>query len=132
MTDKSFLSEPWIAKSLTVAGAHAAAFAGAVMSLAFVGQLSVWGRVVAVCVGFVTAVFVAPALSVVVGHLFFDGAMPDEVRSGIMFLLSLSAMTILPPLLAFLKKLAGDPLGVLSALLPRGPSPSGPDQGGGA
>ncbi len=102
------------------------------MSLAFVGQLSVKGRVVAVIVGFVTAVFVAPFLSLLIGHMFFDKAIPDEMRSGIMYLLSLFAMTILPPLLKFAQKLAGDPLGVLSALLPRGPSPSGPDQGGGA
>lgn len=115
---------------LTIATAHAAAFAGAVLSLAFVGQLSVRGRVVAVIVGFVTAVFGAPLISATINHMIWGNKMPDEVRSGIMFFTSLSAMTILPPLFKFLARAAADPINVFASLLPRGPA-RGPENGEG-
>jgi|GEM_PF-7046329 len=122
---KDILSEPWVIKVGAAVTAHAAAFAGAVMSLAFVGQLSLRGRVVAVLVGFVTAVFGSPFISGIVNHLIFGGQMADEIRSSIMFFTSLSAMTVLPPLLKWAQRVAGDPLGVLSSLLPRGTSGGG-------
>ena len=87
-------------------------FAGAVLSLAFVEALTARGRVVAVLVGLASAAFISPALADG-ADLFWPGAMPESVRSMIQFVIALCAMGCIPPLLGWLRKIAGDPLSLL-------------------
>lgn len=87
-------------------------FAGAVLSLAFVENLTLRGRVVTVVVGLAAAAFIAPAASDL-ADLAWPDAMPPSIRSAIQFLVALCAMGCIPPLLGWLRKVAGDPLSLL-------------------
>lgn len=89
----------------------APAFGGSVVSLAFVAQLSTKGRVMTVLVGTLTAVFLAPAL--IDALALFWPNMPATFGRALKFLVSLSAMGALPPLLTWIKGVAGDPLGLV-------------------
>ncbi|MCZ8195000.1 hypothetical protein [Brevundimonas sp.] len=100
-----------------------AAAAGAILSLSFIDRLTLRGRAVAVAQGFLTAVFVAPMVTTGVAH-----AAPflGHVEMGVHFLLSLSSMAVLPPLLEYMRKRAADPFagwgGFIGTLLRRAPS----------
>lgn len=110
-----------------------ASAAGALLSLAFIDRLTLRGRAGALAVGFLTAVFVAPMVASGVSH-----AAPflAHVEMGIHFLLSISAMAVLPPFLEYLRRSASDPFagwgGFLSSLLRRPPTASPADPGPGA
>lgn len=106
------MGEPFVVAAFTKLGSVLPGFAGAVLSLAFVEALTARGRVVAVVVGLCAAMWVAPGLADAV-DLAWPGVMPATVRSAIQFLVGLCAMGCLPPLLAWLKKVAGDPLSLL-------------------
>lgn len=114
--------EPQVTAALAKLASFAPGFAGAVLSLAFVENLSVRGRVVCVAVGLACAAFIAPAAADMLA-LAWPGAMPNSVRSAIQFLVALSGMGLIPPLLAWLKKVAGDPLSLLKVRI-------GPGEGG--
>ena len=105
-------SEPAVAALVTKAASFLPGFAGSVLSLAFVEALSARGRVLAVVVGVCAVVWISPALAAGT-DLVWPGAMPTEVRSAIQFLTGLCAMGCLPPLLAWLRRVAGDPLSLL-------------------
>lgn len=104
-----------------------ASVAGAILSLSFIDRLTLRGRAFAVAQGFLTAVFVAPMITSGVAH-----AAPflGHVEMGVHFLLSLSSMAVLPPLLEYLRKRAADPFagwgGFLGTLLRRPPPASVP------
>ena len=106
------MGEPQLAAFVAKAVAFAPGFAGAVLSLAFVENLTVRGRVVAVLVGLAAALFLAPAIAAGLG-LIWPGALPAEVDRAVLFLTAISAMGVLPPLLGWLRRLAGDPLSLL-------------------
>lgn len=116
MADPTMGGEPQAAADVVslVAKAipYAPGFAGAVLSLAFVENLTIRGRIVAVAVGLGTAMYLGPALAAV-ADLVWPGEMPIRVQRGIEFLTALSAMGCLPPLLAWIKRVAGDPLSLL-------------------
>lgn len=96
---------------------HVASFIGAVLSLSFVERLTPRGKLVAVAIGFFTALCVGPITYVTVHH--FAPFLPVEiVAPGFNFLIALSAMTILPPALRAIATKAGDPEWV-SVLLKR-------------
>lgn len=107
-----------------------ASAAGAILSLAFIDRLTLKGRMVAVAVGFFTAVFVAPMVTSTVSHV---APFMGNVEMGIHFLLSLSSMAVLPPFLEYLRERARNPFGgwggLLGSLLRR---PAPPANGGGA
>jgi len=102
------------------AGPLLAAAAGSVISLAFLDKLTPRGRVAALAVGFLTAVYVAPLLTGLAAWK-WDLPFLAALRNGIHFLVSVSAMAVLPPLLAWLRDVARDPLkpfgGAVAALL---------------
>lgn len=104
--------EPQIAAALAQLASFTPGFAGAVLSLAFVENLTMRGRALTVSVGVAAAAFLAPALADA-ADLLWPGDMPRSVRSAIQFLVALCAMGCFPPLLAFLKRLAGDPLSLI-------------------
>ena len=104
--------EPQVAAVLAKLGAFAPGFAGAVLSLAFVEALSRRGRILAVLVGCLSAMFLAPALCEI-ADLFWPEALPSAIRAAILFLTGLCAMGCLPQLLRWLQRLAGDPLSLL-------------------
>lgn len=107
------LSEPAVAAAVAKAAAFAPGFAGAVLSLAFVEDLTRRGRAVAVVVGLVSAMFLAPAVCEIL-DLFWPGeGIPGAIRSAVLFLTGLCAMGCLPKLLGWLQKIAGDPLSLL-------------------
>lgn len=106
------LNEPAIASALAKLAAFAPGFAGAVLSLAFVETLTIRGRIVAVLVGLLSAMFLAPAICSLL-DLFWPGDLPMTVTNAILFLTGLCAMGCLPKLLSWLEKLAGDPLSLL-------------------
>lgn len=95
-----------------LAGPYLPGFAGAVLALAFLERLTPRGRVVAVVVGLSAASFLGPALSAV-SDLFWPGVMPREVDGAIKFLTGLLGMGCLPPFLAWMRRVAGDPLNLL-------------------
>lgn len=111
MADNS-LGEPQLAALVAKAWALAPGVAGAVLSLAFVEALTVRGRILAVAVGLAAAMFLAPALAAGL-DLVWPGDLPDVVARGVLFLTALCAMGTLPPLLGWLKRVAGDPLSLL-------------------
>ena len=104
--------QPEAAALFSKAAAFLPGFAGSVLSLAFVEALTVRGRVLAVVVGLCAVVWIAPALSAGL-DLVWPGEMPREVRSAVQFLTGLCAMGCLPPLLGWLRRVAGDPLSLL-------------------
>lgn len=104
--------EPQVAALLAKLASFTPGFAGAVLSLAFVEKLTLRGRVITVTVGIAAAAFLAPALADA-ADLVWPGDMPRSVRSAIQFLVGLCAMGCIPPLLGFLKRLAGDPLSLI-------------------
>lgn len=106
------LTEPALASALAKVAAFAPGFAGAVLSLAFVETLTIRGRIVAVLVGLLSAMFLAPAICSLL-DLFWPGDLPGTVSKAILFLTGLCAMGCLPKLLRWLEKLAGDPLSLL-------------------
>jgi len=105
-------AEPQLAAAVAKLATFAPGFAGAVLSLAFVEALSRRGRVLAVVVGCLSAMFLAPALSEI-ADLFWPGTLPPAVRAAILFLTGLCAMGCLPQLLRWLQRVAGDPLSLL-------------------
>lgn len=107
-----FQGEPQVAAVMAKFATFAPGFAGAVLSLAFVDRLSARGRFLTVVVGLACAAFVAPALADVAG-LFWPGEMPRSVKGAIEFLTALCAMGCIPPLLDWLRRVAGDPLSLL-------------------
>lgn len=111
MAENSF-GEPQMAALAAKAWALAPGFAGAVLSLAFVEALTVKGRVLAVLVGLLSAIFLAPAIAAGL-DLVWPGPLPEVVARGVLFLTALCAMGTLPPLLGSLKRVAGDPLSLL-------------------
>lgn len=120
--------EPQIAAALKALAPYAPGFAGAVLSLAFVEQLTLRGKAVCVAVGLASAMFAAPALSDL-ADLVWPGAMPRSVRSGIEFIVALCAMGCLPPLLAWLRKVAGDPFSLLKVRIGPFSAPAGGEKG---
>lgn len=114
MSDRDLMSDPGLAKAAAWVISQAPAFAGAVVSLAFIGELSQRGRMMAVVVGACTAMFLGPALIDTVRLFWAD--MPETFGRAMMFLLSLSAMGGLPKLLTFVDQFWGDPLGLLDRL----------------
>jgi len=104
--------EPQLAALIAKAATFAPGFAGAVLSLAFIDKLTVRGRVLTVIVGLCCAVWIAPAAADL-ADLFWPGAMPPSVRNAIQFLTALVGMGAIPPFLDFVKRFAGDPLGLL-------------------
>lgn len=104
--------EPAVAAILSKAASFLPGFAGSVLSLAFVEALTLRGRVLAVIVGLCAVVWLSPAIAAGT-DLVWPGAMPPEVRSAIQFLTGLCAMGCLPQLLAWLRRVAGDPLSLL-------------------
>lgn len=106
------MGEPQVAVLIAKAWALAPGFAGAVLSLAFVEALTVRGRIVAVAVGLAAALFLAPAIAVGL-DLVWPGTLPAAVDRAVLFLTAISAMGVLPPLLGWLKRVAGDPLSLL-------------------
>lgn len=120
MSDNLHL-DPGIAAAVAKAAAFAPGFAGAVVSLAFVGQLTARGRILAVGVGFISAAFMGPGLAAL-ADLAWPGVLPEEVRGTIIFFVGLCAMGCLPKLLEWAKRKAGDPL---SLMKPGGPPDSG-------
>jgi len=117
------LLEPLFVKAASWFLANAAAFAGAVVSLAFVGQLTARGRAMAVTVGALTSIFVAPAIND--GLLLWWADMPATFGKLIAFFVALSSMGALPKVLKAIDKVAGDPFGLLLKIAPR-PSPEPP------
>lgn len=103
-----------------------AAAAGAILSLSFIDRLTLRGRAVAVAQGFLTAVFVAPMVTTGVAHV---APFLGHVEMGVHFLLSLSSMAVLPPLLEYMRKRAADPFagwgGFIGTFLRRAPSAPG-------
>lgn len=116
------MGDAQVAALVGKAVAFAPGFAGAVLSLAFVEQLTIRGRIVAVLVGLASAMFLAPGLVDAV-DLIWPGQIPATVARMVQFLVSISAMGVLPPLLGWLKKVAGDPLSLLKVRF--GPAASG-------
>lgn len=110
------VGEPQLAALIAKAVAFAPGFAGAVLSLAFVEALTVRGRVVAVATGLTAAAFIAPGLVALV-DLVWPGDMPKEAAAAISCLTGVSAIGVLPPLLGWLKRVAGDPLSLLKVRL---------------
>ncbi len=121
---ENHLSEPQVAALIGKAMAFAPGFAGAVLSLAFVESLTRRGRVVAVLVGLGAAGFIAPGLASAL-DLAWPGNLPAPVERMVMFLTALCAMGVLPPLLGWAKRVAGDPLSLLKVRI-------GPASGEGA
>lgn len=101
-----------------------ASAAGAVISLSFIDKLTLRGRVIALFQGFLTAVFLAPMISSGVAHA---APVLAHVEMGVHFLVSLSAMAVLPPFLEWARQKARDPFagwgGWLSSLLRRPATP---------
>ena len=128
MADPTLGGEPHAASSVVTLMAkaipYAPGFAGAVLSLAFVENLTIRGRVVCVAVGLGTAVYLGPAFAAI-ADLVWPGDMPIRVQRGIEFLTALSAMGCLPPLLAYIKRVAGDPLSLLKVRIGPPAPPSG-------
>ncbi|MDP2214992.1 hypothetical protein [Phenylobacterium sp.] len=107
------VGEPAIAAALAKLASIGPGFAGAVVSLAWVEDLTVRGRGVAVMVGLVSAIFLGPAICDLV-DLFWPGeGLPAGARTGALFMTGLCAMGCLPKLLDWLKRVAGDPLSLL-------------------
>lgn len=129
MSDRDLMSEPYLVKAATWFIAQAPAFAGAVVSLAFIGELSQKGRTMAVVVGALTAMFLGPAVIDTVRMLW--PAMPGTFGRALMFLMSLSAMGGLPRLLKLMDRFWGDPLGLLERLRPKATPPNGGGNDGG-
>ncbi len=118
---------PQAAALLKVLAPYVPGFAGAVLALAFLEKLTPRGRIVAVVVGLASASFLGPALSAV-ADLFWPGEMPGEVDGAIKFLAGLCGMGCLPPLLGWLRRVAGDPFNLLRISI----GPGGVTAGGGA
>lgn len=116
-----------LADVLRLVAPHAAGFAGAVLALAFLDTLTIRGRIVAVAVGLASSIWFPP-LILAVASVFIPAAagVSQEVKSGLAFLTGLSAMGVLPPFLAWIKRVAGDPLSLLRVRV--GPPP--PSEGG--
>jgi hypothetical protein len=107
------VGEPAITAALAKLASIGPGFAGAVVSLAWVEDLTVRGRVMAVVVGLVSAIFLGPAICELV-DLFWPGeGLPPGARTGALFMTGLCAMGCLPKLLDWLKRVAGDPLSLL-------------------
>lgn len=107
------VGEPAIAAALAKLASFGPGFAGAVVSLAWVEDLTVRGRVIAVVVGLTSAIFLGPLFCEIV-DLFWPGeGLPPGARTGVLFMTGLCAMGCLPKLLDWLKRLAGDPLSLL-------------------
>lgn len=104
--------EPHLAAWLKLAAPYVPGFAGAVLALAFLEKLTPRGRMIAVAVGLGAASFLGPALGDL-ADLFWPGAIPGNIRGAITFLTGLSAMSALPSLLGWIKRVAGDPLKLL-------------------
>ncbi len=85
-----------------------AGMAGAVISLRFIDDLSVFGRVLAVLTGALTAGYLSPAA----GQWL---ALSQPTENAIAFVLGLTAMNVIPGLLKLSEKFASDPLSFIRA-----------------
>lgn len=104
------MSENQIADALGVKGATVVAgFAGAVVSLSFVKELSKTQMVVAVIVGSVTAAYLTP-------FLLASMNLPSEMQNGGAFIIGLTAMNIIPGMLKLTEWFRQDPWAVLDRL----------------
>lgn len=98
---------------------HVASFMGSVLALAFIGELTFRGRLVAVATGFFAATFLGPVANAAATH--FAPFLPAQiVAPGLNFLLALCAMAVIPPGLKAIQARAGDPAWV-DALLKKVP-----------
>ncbi|MFI9652595.1 hypothetical protein [Guyparkeria halopsychrophila] len=82
--------------------------AGAVISLRYIDDLSMFGRVLAVITGTLTAGYLSPAAG-----QWLDVSQPTE--NAIAFVLGLTAMNAIPGLLKLSEKFAADPLSFIRA-----------------
>lgn len=89
-----------------------AGFAGGIVSLSYLRQLSAWQMSLSV----VTGAFLAGYLTPLAQHWI---GMPEVVENGVAFLLGLTAMNIVPGFLALSERFRNDPAGMLG----RGPKP---------
>lgn len=104
------MAENQIADVLGVKGATVVAgFAGAVVSLSFVKELSKTQMVVAVLVGSVTAAYLTPLLLASL-HL------PSELQNGGAFLIGLTAMNVIPGIIKLTELFRQDPWAAVGKL----------------
>ncbi|MDG4866538.1 hypothetical protein P8631_00735 [Guyparkeria sp. 1SP6A2] len=82
--------------------------AGAVISLRYIDDLSVFGRVLAVLTGTLTAGYLSPAAGQWLG-------VAQQTENAIAFVLGLTAMNAIPGLLKLSEKFASDPLSFIRA-----------------
>ncbi|RZJ19133.1 MAG: hypothetical protein EON91_02750 [Brevundimonas sp.] len=114
-----------LAELARLAAPWAPGIAGAVLALAFLDGLTPRGRVVALAVGLASAAFIGP-MFVEIGGLFWPGgALPGRFAGGLYFLTGISAMGFLPPLLGWIKRVAGDPLSLLKVRIGPPTAPTG-------
>ncbi|MET3665890.1 hypothetical protein [Caulobacter sp. 1776] len=84
--------------------------AGAVLSLAFGEKLTIKGKAFSVVGGFLSALWIAPALVAGVASVWPWGKLPGEFGSAFSFLTGLFGMIALAGLAQAVAKYAGDPL----------------------
>lgn len=107
------VGEPAITAALAKIASFLPGLAGAVVSLRWVEDLTVRGRVIAVLVGCTSSIFLGPAIADLV-DLFWPGdGLGPNAMGGVLFMTGLCSMGCLPPLLDWLKRVAGDPLALL-------------------
>ena len=81
---------------------------GAVLSLRYIDDLSMFGRVLAVITGTLTAGYLSPAIAT-----WFGLGQPAE--NAVAFVLGLTAMNLIPGLMRLSEKFASDPLSFIRA-----------------
>ncbi|MDP3327224.1 hypothetical protein [Parvibaculum sp.] len=99
-----------------------AGFMGAVVSLSFVKELTRMQMVGAVAIGTVTAGYLTPAV-LAYFHL------PSEVQNGAAFLTGLTAMNLIPGILALSAYFRKNPTSAVTGIPPSPPSQDGSNGG---
>ncbi len=85
-----------------------AGMAGAVISLRYIDDLSMFGRVLAVLTGALTAGYLSPAAGQWLG-------VSQPTENAIAFVFGLTAMNVIPGLMKLSEKFASDPLSFIRA-----------------
>jgi dolichol kinase len=104
-----------LALAAAKAGPLIASLAGAVVSLSFLKELTIRGRLAAVVSGTLIAAFIGPAVT----DTWMAWATPSVVRC-VHFLLGVGGLGAMPFFLGWMKRVAGDPL---SLVKPSAPNP---------